>query len=144
MDIRRVERVVREASSLTANHCHSPPAEKTKTGKGGRGGKKEGEKRKKASLKGDSNYLFTKCKESTPRRFPFPSFFLPFLLFILAIATVLPGNENNYYIPNTFKNDIFNVITFQIRSLFRKQILNLKGNTIRVPSEIDLIIRDSS
>lgn len=66
MGIRRVERVVREASSLTANHCHSPPAEKTKAGKGGRG-EEEGEKKKKkekAPLKGDSNYLFTKCKES--------------------------------------------------------------------------------
>lgn len=50
-----VWKIVREASSLTANHCHST-AEKD-------GGRKEGKKKKKENtlqmLKGDSNYLFT-------------------------------------------------------------------------------------
>lgn len=50
-------RTVREASSLTANHCHSP-------GRRSRIGWVKKEKRNVLqTLKGDSNYLFTRSEE---------------------------------------------------------------------------------
>lgn len=58
--ISEVWRTVREASSLTANHCHSP-AGKTKS----RVGRVKKEKKRNVlqTLKGGSNYLFTRSEE---------------------------------------------------------------------------------
>lgn len=91
------------------------------------GRKKRKEKRKRASprLKGGSNYLFTKCKESTPRRFP--SFFLSshprlttvfrtsyFTLNIFLIDFSLSVTRISYFL-GIFDN-------CQIRSLSKKQL----------------------